>query len=99
MEGADGKSTGSFGLVKVALNHADMQNDVTQGYIMCKPRLKMLRSIYLAQERRVFSAAGLDHLLPKQENAEMDLSVLLAAIKAKATDPQAVEALRNALGI
>ncbi len=66
---------------------------------MIKPRLKMLRSIYLAQERRVFFAAGLDHLLPKQETAEMDMNVLLAAIKAKATDPQAVETLRNALGM
>lgn len=62
-------------------------------------RLKMLRPVYLAQEQRVFAAAGLDHLLPKQENAEMDMGALLAAIKEKAADPQALEALRKALGI
>jgi integrase len=99
MVGADGKATGSFGLVKVAMNHSDMQNDVTQGYIPVTPRLKMLRPVYLAQEQRVFAAAGLDHLLPKQENAEMDMGALLAAIKEKAADPQALQALRKALEI
>ena len=45
MVGADGNSTGNFGLVKVAMNHSDMQNDVTHVYIMVKPRLKLLRTI------------------------------------------------------
>lgn len=62
-----GDKKGDFGLVKVAMNHADITNDVTQGYIMVKARLKMLRPIYEAHERRVFEAAGLGALLPKQE--------------------------------
>jgi integrase len=62
-----GEKKGDFGLVKIAMNHADMQNDVTQGYIMVKARLKMLRSIYEDHERRVFQAAGLAAFLPNKE--------------------------------
>ena len=93
--GKDGAK--DFGLVKLAMNHTEMANDVTQGYIPLKFHLRTLRPIYETHERRVFSAAGLDHLLPKQETAEMDIGVLLAAIKEMAKDPPALEALRNAL--
>lgn len=62
MVNADGQSTGNFGLVI----HADVMSDVTQDYIMIKSRLKMLRPIYLAHEKRVLTAAGLAHLLPQE---------------------------------
>lgn len=67
MVDGEGRIKGDFGLVKVALNHADVKSDVTQGYIMVKPRLKMLRPIYEAHERRVFEAAGIEGLLPRRE--------------------------------
>ena len=70
--------------IEIAMNHADIKSDVTQGYVMVKPRLKMLRPIYLAHERRVFKAAGLDAPLPedpKQANQKESISALLALAK------------------
>ncbi|MFZ4538887.1 tyrosine-type recombinase/integrase [Propionivibrio sp.] len=92
-----GDVRGDFGLVKLALNHADMAHDVTQGYIMIKAKLKMLRSIYEAHERRIFNAAGLHDLLPKEKDAN-DLEALIAAIKQQASDPTAMAAIKAALG-
>jgi integrase len=94
MVGADGKASGGFGLVKLAMNHADINADVTQGYIMVKPKLKMLRPIYLAQERRVLTAAGLENLLPEQDD---NLDELLKALKAKAANPAALKRILEAL--
>ncbi|GAB1393346.1 hypothetical protein MASR1M60_15090 [Rhodocyclaceae bacterium] len=87
----EGRIKGDFGLVKIAMNHADIKSDVTQGYIMMKSRLKMLRPIYLAHEKRVFRAAGLDALLPKEDKpAETDQ--LIAALTQKAKqDPEVLK--------
>jgi integrase len=87
---------GGFGLVKLAMNHADMANDVTQGYIMVKARLKMLRPIYEAHERRVLEAAGLESLLPKQKSDD-DLDGLIETLKSKASDPEALKRILDAL--
>ena len=54
----------------------------TQGYIMVKARLKMLRPIYEAHERRVLAAAGLSGLLPRHDERD-DLDGLIEKIKAK----------------
>lgn len=92
---ADGNAKGDFGLVKVAMNHSDMKSDVTQGYIMIKPRLKMLRPLYLAHERRVFKAAGLDEFLPA-EKSEVDQA--LAILKKSIGDnPDALKKLLASL--
>jgi integrase len=88
----DGNKKGDFGLVKIAMNHADIMSDVTQGYIMVRPRLKMLRPIYLAHERRVLKAAGLDDLLPPEKS---DVDKLVAELKRKLSDDPA--ALRKIL--
>jgi integrase len=87
---------GDFGLVKLALNHADIANDVTQGYIMVKAKLKMLRPIYEAHERRVLAAAGLSRLLPSQDERD-DLDGLIEKIKAKVSDPEALQKIMAAL--
>jgi integrase len=89
-----GDTKGDFGLVKLAMNHADMSNDVTQGYIMVKARLRMLRPIYEAHERRVLEAAGLESLLPKQSD---DLDGLIETLKSKASDPEALKRILDAL--
>jgi integrase len=93
----DGNPKGDFGLVKIAMNHADIKSDVTQSYIMVKMHLKMLRQIYLAHERRVFKAAGLDEFLPKEEmqpDLESQLDALLEMAK---DDPSLLERLRAKL--
>lgn len=82
-----GKSRGDFGLVKLAMNHADMTQDVTQGYITIKANLRMMRPIYEAHERRVFEAAGLSGLLP-QTAAEEDVEQLLQRIQSLDPDVQ-----------
>lgn len=98
MVDADGRSTGNFGLVKVAMNHADIMSDVTQGYIMLKSRLKMLRPIYLAHERRVLTAAGLTHLLPVEtKTTQTDLQALLEALKSNADNPEAMALIKAAI--
>lgn len=97
MVGADGKATGNFGLVKVAMNHSDMQNDVTQGYIMIKSRLKMLRPIYLAHERRVFNAAGLNGLLPHEEIKSDDETLLAAFLRMAKDNPSLLKRLNDQL--
>lgn len=98
MVDAEGRSTGNFGLVKVAMNHADIMSDVTQGYIMLKSRLKMLRPIYLAHEKRVLTAAGLKHLLPAETKAiPADLEGLLEALKSNADNPEAMALIRAAI--
>lgn len=58
-------SGGDLSIVKLAMNHASVGSDVTWGYI--QPKLKLLRPMYLAHERRVFEAAGLSNLLPEEE--------------------------------
>lgn len=99
MVDADGKSTGNFGLVKVAMNHADIMSDVTQGYIMLKSRLKMLRPIYLAHEKRVLTAAGLAHFLPKESIKQPpNLHDLLETLKANADNPEAMALIRATIG-
>jgi integrase len=93
----EGNIKGDFGLVKIAMNHADMKSDITQGYVMVKPRLKMLRPIYLAHERRVFKAAGLDAFLPadpKKLKQKESIDALLALAK---EDPKLRQQLREAL--
>lgn len=90
-----GNQKGDFGLVKVAMNHADLANDVTQGYIMLKSRLRMLRGIYEEQERRVFKAAGLTSMLPA--DARDPVSEIADALKN--ADPAVVAKIRKALGI
>lgn len=93
----EGRIKGDFGLVKIAMNHATMSNDVTQGYIMVKPRLKMLRPIYVAHEKRVFKAAGLDGLLPKDEKP-VETNQLIAALTRKAKqDPEVLKKVLAAL--
>jgi len=95
MVGPDGKATGNFGLVKLAMNHADSKADVTQGYIMIKPKLAMLRRLYEAHEHRVFRAAGLTDLLPPEPPKD-EVETLIAALKAG--DPAAMRQIRAALG-
>ena len=98
MVNADGQSTGNFGLVKVAMNHADIMSDVTQGYIMIKSRLKMLRPIYLAHEKRVLTAAGLAHLLPQEtKKSSKDLDDLIEALKSKNVDAEAMQRIKAAM--
>lgn len=92
-----GNTRGDFGLIKLAMNHADMANDVTQGYITIKANLRMLRSIYEAHERRVFEAAGLSELLPAQASDD-GVDQLIEKIKAKATDPEVLKKIMEALG-
>jgi integrase len=79
--GENSQATGNFGLVKLAMNHADMKSDVTQGYIMVKPKLAILRPLYLAQERRVFIAAGLGDFLPEVSAGQSGLYELIALLK------------------
>jgi integrase len=96
--GDDGKvKSGGFGLVKLALNHASAgaDVDVTQGYIMVRAKLKILRPLYAAQERRVLTAAGLTDLLPEEEAD--DIAGLIAALKKKSKDPAAMKKIRAAL--
>jgi hypothetical protein len=95
--GDDGKGTGNFGLVKVAMNHAGAMTDVTQGYIMLQPRLAMLRHVYIAHERKVFEAAGLSALLPKEKGD--GISEIVEALKGKAGDAKALAKIKKALGI
>jgi integrase len=93
----EGNIKGDFGLVKIAMNHADIKSDVTQGYVMVKPRLKMLRPIYLAHERRVFKAAGLDAFLPddpKKVKQKESIDAVLALAK---KDPKLRQQLREAM--
>jgi hypothetical protein len=64
---------------------------------MVKPRLKMLRPIYLAHERQVFKTAGLDHLLPndgKPSNTDQLINELTKKAKA---DPEILKKLMAAL--
>lgn len=96
--GPDGAATGNFGLVKLAMNHADMNNDVTQGYIMIKPKLAILRPLYVAQERRVFNAAGLDALLPVVSAEQAGLNELLALLKSAKPDAETLSRIKTALG-
>ncbi|HDR8945453.1 TPA: integrase family protein [Burkholderia vietnamiensis] len=85
--------TQNFGLVKIALNHADQKADITQTYIGIKSKLNMLRPIYLAHERRVFEAAGL--MEPAQPS---DADALLDALKAQAANnPAVLDQLRTLL--
>lgn len=96
--GPDGMSTGNFGLVKLAMNHADMKSDVTQGYIMMKPKLAILRPLYVAQERRVFNAAGIGDLLPDVPAEQASLNELLALLKTVRPDAETLGRIRAALG-
>ena len=96
--GPDGMSTGNFGLVKLAMNHADMKSDVTQGYIMMKPKLAILRPLYVAQERRVFNAAGISDLLPDVPAEQASLNELLALLKTVRPDAETLGRIRAALG-
>lgn len=92
----DGNIKGDFGLVKIALNHADIKSDVTQGYIMVKPRLKMLRPIYLAHEKRVFKASGLGDLLPQDKS---DVDKLINELKMKINgNPDVLKQILTSLG-
>lgn len=95
--GPDGQATGNFGLVKLAMNHADMKGDVTQGYIMMKPKLAILRPLYLAQERRVFKAAGLDSLLPEVSADQAGLTELISLIKLLKPDAETMTKIKAAL--
>jgi hypothetical protein len=70
-----------------------MSSDVTQGYIMVKPRLRMLRPIYLAHERRVFEAAGLADLLPKDQKPSDDEALIAELLKKAKNDPKLLEIL------
>ncbi len=63
---------------------------------MVKARLKMLQPIYEAHERRVLEAAGLESLLPKQKNDD-DLDGLIETLKSKASDPEALKRILDAL--
>ena len=96
--GPDGQATGNFGLVKLAMNHADMKSDVTQGYIMMKPKLAILRPLYLAQERRVFEAAGLNSYLPEVSVTKRGLNDLLAMLKSVTLDAETLGKIKEALG-
>ena len=95
--GENNQATGNFGLVKLAMNHADMNSDVTQGYIMIKPKLAILRPLYIAQERRVFSAAGLDDLLPEISTEQAGLDELLALLKSVKPDAETLSKIKAAL--
>lgn len=93
----NGNIKGDFGLVKIAMNHADIKSDVTQGYIMIKPRLKMLRPIYLAHEKRVFLAAGLGDLLPNEPKQNETEDLIAALMKKAKDDPAVLEKLMAAM--
>jgi integrase len=85
--------TQSFGLVKIAMNHADQKADITQSYIGIKSKLNMLRPVYEAHERRIFEAAGL--VQPKKPD---EAEALIAALKTRAaSDPAMLEQLRAML--
>lgn len=87
--------TQAFGLVKIAMNHADQKSDITQTYIGIKPKLNMLRPVYVAHERRIFEAAGM--MEPIQPN---DADALLDTLKAKAeNNPALLEQLRTLLQV
>jgi hypothetical protein len=93
----NGNKKGDYALVKMALNHAAIKSDVTQGYIMVNPKLKMLRPIFLAHERRVLSAAGLEHLLPKDPKLAKEEDAMNAMLKRAKDDPKFREQLKAAL--
>ncbi len=87
------KNRSDFGLVKLAMNHADIKADITQSYIMLRPKLNMLRPLYVAHEVRVLTACGI--LTPAP--AKVDLESLLATLRANANDPVVVAAMEDAL--
>lgn len=63
--GEDGRAKGDFKLIKLAMNHADQNADITQQYITMKPKLAMLRPLYEAHERRILMACGIVQEPPK----------------------------------
>lgn len=82
-------------MVKTAMNHASMSQDVTVGYIGTKAKVDALRPIYEMRERRLMQLAGLasrDAELPEvirtaMENASRNPAVraqLLALLKDEA---------------
>ena len=71
-----------------------MQSDVTQGYITIKPHLKMLRPIYLAHEKRVLTAAGLQEFLPQEKSQSKDEAFLADLLKKAKDDPSLLEKLK-----
>ncbi|HDR9033430.1 TPA: integrase family protein [Burkholderia vietnamiensis] len=92
--GEDGKAKGDFKLIKLAMNHSDMNGDVTVNYIMIKPKLAMLRPLYEAHERRILIACGM--MEPPKPKDEVD--GMLDTLKTLATsDPGALEKLRALL--
>lgn len=93
----EGRVKGDFGLVKIAMNHADAKSGVTQGYITIKPHLKMLRPIYLAHEKRVLTAAGLQEFLPQEKSQFEDEDLLAATLKKAKDDPSWLERLKAEL--
>ena len=64
---------------------------------MVRMHLKMLRPIYLAHERRVFKAAGIDEFLPKEERQPDLESQLDALLEMAKDDPRLLERLRAKL--
>jgi hypothetical protein len=90
----EGRVKGDLGLVKIAMNHADAKSGVTQGYITNKPHLKMLRPIYLAHEKRVLTAAGLQEFLPQEKSQSKDEAFLADLLKKAKDDPNLLEKLK-----
>lgn len=94
--GEDGKAKGDFKLIKLAMNHSDMNSDVTVNYIMIRPKLAMLRPLYEAHERRILIACG---IMPEPVKAEQTaVDGMLDTLKTLASsDPAALAKLRALL--
>ncbi len=89
----DGTGRGDFRLVKLAMNHAEQNADMTQTYIMLRPKLRVLTPIYAAHERRILGICGID--IPGDVPGTAGL---LDAVRARAaTDPAMLEQLRALL--
>ena len=84
---------GDLALVKLAMNHSDIKNDITMDYAAAA-KLRILRPIYERQESRVFEAAGL--IEPDTKN-EIELEELIAALREKAGDETALAKIKAAL--
>lgn len=88
------KNRSDFGLVKLAMNHADMKADIIQSYIMLRPKLNILRPLYVAHDVRVLTACGIVNAAP----AKNDLESLLEALNEDAHDLVVLAAIKAALG-
>lgn len=78
-------------IVKVAMNHADINQDVTAGYIDIKTRVDSLRPAYEMRERRLMRLAGFD--VPEMAVSDDLLKLLQLAT----TNPELKSLMRTLL--